>query len=140
MTNRQIDNRSLRLRICISIVILIPIGFYSKLYHGPGQTWIHYSFGGIVYEIFWILAAAFIWKYKHPFKIALWVFLITCSLEILQLWDTPILGYIRSTFIGRTLLGTTFSLLDFPCYFLGSILGWAWILLLSKRPITEQEP
>jgi hypothetical protein len=52
---------------------------------------------------------------------------ITCVLEILQLWHPPILEAMRDTWIGRLLLGSTFSWWDFPHYVLGSILGWLWL-------------
>lgn len=29
--------------------------------------------------------------------------------------------------LGRTLIGTTFSLWDFPHYVLGCVLGWLWL-------------
>ncbi len=59
---------------------------------------------------------------KAVWQIPMWVFAITCGLEFLQLWHPPILEQIRSTFIGRASLGTTFSWWDEPHYVLGCVL------------------
>jgi hypothetical protein len=53
------------------------------------------------------------------------VFAVTCALEVLQLWHPAPLEAVRGTFLGRTLLGTTFVWWDFPHYALGCALG-AW--------------
>jgi hypothetical protein len=37
------------------------------------------------------------------------VLVATCLLEFLQLWHPPLLEAVRSTFIGRTVLGTSFT-------------------------------
>jgi len=49
---------------------------------------------------------------------------ITCSIECLQLWHPLFLESIRSTFIGGTLIGTTFSWWDFPHYAIGCCVSW----------------
>jgi len=43
----------------------------------------------------------------------------------------PILELIRSNFIGRTIIGSTFDWFDFPSYFLGSSIGWFWLARLK---------
>jgi len=65
-------------------------------------------------------------------KIPLWVFIITCALEVLQLWHPKFLEMIRSSFIGSALIGTTFSWLDFPHYAIGCFIGWQWLRWLEK--------
>ncbi|MEE9212976.1 MAG: DUF2809 domain-containing protein, partial [Phycisphaeraceae bacterium] len=56
----------------------------------------------------------------------------TCALEFAQLWHPPWLQMIRSTFLGRAVLGTTFSWWDLPIYPVGCALGWLWLRGLCK--------
>ncbi|WP_232285690.1 ribosomal maturation YjgA family protein [Crocosphaera chwakensis] len=64
--------------------------------------------------------------------IPIYVFIITCLLEILQLWNPPILALMRSHILGKLLLGTTFSWWDFPHYVIGCLLGWFWLEMIDK--------
>lgn len=121
-----------RLVIILLLIVIIPVGFYTKYYSGPAHAWINNSMGGLVYEIFWCLVVAFFFPRSKAFKIALWVFGITCLLEFLQLWHTPLLEYIRSGFIGRTVLGNSFNWLDFPYYAVGSLCGWYLLKMVQK--------
>lgn len=121
-----------RVRILISLGIIIPIGFYSKFHTGPAADWANRSLGGFFYEIFWCLLIFLFSERIKPWKIAVSVLIITCGLEILQLWHPAFLEFLRSFFIGRTVLGTTFSWSDFPYYFLGSAAGWLWMNILNS--------
>jgi hypothetical protein len=49
------------------------------------------------------------------------VFIVTCILEFLQLWHPPFLEWIRNYFLGRTIIGNSFSKSDFLYYFFGLI-------------------
>ena len=113
----------------ILIIIIIPIGFYSKFYPGPSKLWVNNSLSGVFYEMFWcLLIFLFI---KKPFQIAILVFLVTCSLEFLQLWHPFFLEKIRSYFIGKILLGNSFVWTDFIYYFFGCFAAY-WIMILLK--------
>lgn len=116
----------------LSVSIITPLGFASKLYQGLGEKWINNFSGDILYELFWIWAIALIFPQISIRAISVGVLLITCALEFLQLWHPPLLQAIRATFIGRTLIGTTFAEWDFPHYFLGCFGGWAWLHYLQK--------
>lgn len=121
-----------RLATFVSLLVVTPLGFASKFYSGPGAWWFNNYAGGIMYEIFWCLMLAFLWPRFPTISITIWVFAITCSLEFLQLWHPHFLEVIRATFIGRTLIGTSFSWWDFPHYFIGCCVGWFWIKSLRK--------
>jgi hypothetical protein len=110
-----------------SLIIIVPIGFYSKFYRGPAAAWVNDSLGGVFYGIFWCLLILLFLPRVKPWIIALSVLVVTCILEFMQLGHPPLLELLRSNFIGRTLLGTTFTWTDFPYYFLGSGIGWFWI-------------
>jgi len=128
--------KKLQIIIFISLLCVIPIGFYSKFYSGPVEDWVNNSLGGLFYEIFWCLLVALIFTKAKPIKIAVWVFVITCSLEFLQLWHPPFLEYLRGNFFGRTILGNSFNWLDFPYYFIGSFLGY--LLLKGIKKISKE--
>ena len=123
-----------RLKIIFILTVLIPLGFLTKLYSGPGDIWVNYSAGGILYEIFWCLVIALIIPDVKPVKLALIVFTTTSALECLQLWHPVFLEMLREPLIGRTLLGTSFSWLDFLHYAIGSAFGG----MIVKR-LKEQE-
>ncbi len=118
-----------RLVTLLFILVIVPLGFISKLYTGYAAKWVNDSFGGLLYEIFWCLIISFILIKVKPWIIALSVFIFTCILEFLQLWHPVFLEIIRNTFIGRTIIGTSFVPSDFIYYFIGSFAGW---ILLKK--------
>lgn len=122
----------LRLILILTLIVIIPLGFSTKYYSGPAEDWINNSLGGLFYEIFWCLVAAFICIKVRPIKIALWVFIITCLLEFLQLWHPEFLELFRNNFFGRTILGNSFNWMDFPYYFAGSLIGY-FILVGVKK-------
>lgn len=117
----------------ISILIIVPLGFYSKFYSGQAARWVNDSLGGVLYVIFWCLFAFLFLSNTKPWKIATAVFAITCFLEFLQLWHPSFLEFLRSNFIGRTILGTSFTWSDFPYYLVGGGIGWLLMKRLQKH-------
>ena len=118
--------------IILSLCLATPLGSWSKFYAGPGHKWFNDYGAGLLYEIFWCLVVFFFVPHrKYITRITLWVFVITCILETLQLWHPPFLQLIRSTFIGGALTGTTFVWWDFPHYVLGCAIGWLWMKTIS---------
>lgn len=119
--------------IFVSLLIITPLGFWLKLYAGPGRRWVNDYAAGVLYEIFWCLVAFFIWPRRElVVRIAVGVFVVTSLLEVLQLWHPWVLEQIRATFLGRALIGTTFSWLDLPHYVLGCALGLVWMRRLER--------
>jgi len=130
--------KTLRDRTILSILVIVPLGFFTKFYKGPLSSWINNSVGGIFYEIFWCLLIFLFLKKIKTWKIAVSVLLLTSLLEFLQLWHPPFLESIRNFFIGRTLLGNCFSWSDFPYYVLGCAIGWFWMESLKKKSLSQQ--
>lgn len=116
----------------IILLLIVPVGFYTKLYSGPFSMWVNDSLGGLFYIIFWsLLFKLFLPKVK-PLKIVTIVFMITCALEFLQLWHPYFLEFLRGNFFGQTILGSSFSWLDFPYYLAGAVMSYFIISHLSK--------
>ena len=125
--------------ILLSLCVITPAGFWCKVYSGPGAWWFNDYGGGVAYEIFWCLVVFFFRpEKKNAAKIAVGVFVVTCLLETLQLWQPPLLQQIRATFAGKALLGTTFVWWDFPHYVLGSFIGWLWMSWAGR--LSDQGP
>lgn len=126
-----------RLLCCLFLLVITPAVILSKYYEGIGREWVIDYSGDVLYEIFWcLLIFFFLPQKKFITAIAICFFAITCALEFLQLWQTPWLKPIRVTIVGKLLLGTTFSVADFPHYLVGSLLGWLclfWIYNFSNR-------
>ncbi|MCZ6677370.1 MAG: DUF2809 domain-containing protein [Candidatus Poribacteria bacterium] len=122
---------ALRLKIIALLVIVTALGFASKFYRGVGAWWFNNSVAGLLYEVFWCLVLFFFFPRVKPLRLAFGVFVITCFLECLQLWHPPFLAPIRRSFIGQTLIGTTFSGWDFFYYVVGCGIGWLWLRRLS---------
>ncbi|WP_414585048.1 DUF2809 domain-containing protein [Scytonema sp. PCC 10023] len=117
-----------------SLLIVIAMGFFFKYYTGPAHEWLNDYGAAVFYEIFWCLFAFLFFRSGIAVRqIPLWVFIITCILEFLQLWHPPLLEEFRATLIGKWLIGTTFAWWDFPHYLLGCILGWLWLRQLQAQ-------
>ncbi|MBN1154161.1 DUF2809 domain-containing protein [candidate division KSB1 bacterium] len=116
-----------------SLIVLIPVGFYSKFYNGPLALWVNNSLGGLFYVVFWIFLFCLIFPRVNKNYIILWVVFVTCILEFSQLCHAPILEWIRSCFIGRTLIGNSFHWNDMLYYVLGGLVCWIWINLMERR-------
>lgn len=116
----------------LSLAVVVPAGWYGKVYRGPGAHWVNDSLGGVSYEILWCLVFGLCLPRCKAARIAAAVLIVTCILEFLQLWHPPLLEWLRSYFLGRTILGSTFDWWDFPYYFAGSALGWLWLRTIDR--------
>jgi hypothetical protein len=115
--------------LLVELAILTPVGFATKLYHGPLGWWVNRHLGGVVYVVFFTLLAGVLVPRARAARLAIVVLAVTCALELTQLSAHPALVAIRRHFLGRALIGTTMDPWDFPHYAAGAFLGW---LLLRK--------
>jgi hypothetical protein len=123
-------------RLIVALAILVPLGFGSKFYAGPGAVWVNNSLGGVLYVIFWTFLAALVFPAARAILLAGGVLVVTCVLEYLQLWHPPFLEAVRSTFIGRTLIGNSFSRADLLYYLAGSVISvylLAWLRSSGRK-------
>ena len=129
----------------LALAVVTPLGFWFKYYRGPVSGWFNDYGAGLLYEVFWILVVFLIIPKKDLVNtIPVWVFFATCFLEILQLWHPPVLERIRSYFLGKALIGTSFAWLDFLHYVIGCTMGWLLLKRIShgdrvRRPINEDQ-
>jgi hypothetical protein len=127
-----------RMVLLLCMVAIVPLGYGVRFAQG-GEEWLKDAFGSVAYEIFWILFVGFIYPPASPLWVAMGVFLATCGLEFLQLWQPPFLQAMRATLPGRLVLGNTFSWLDFPAYVVGSSLGWVCLRWLHRKGLGSRE-
>ncbi len=125
--------RQIRIHTLVCLAFITPLGFATKIYGGPGALWANSYAGGVLYVLFWVLVVVFVRPRTSPWIAATLVLGATCILEALQLFSTPALVAVRSTFLGHALIGSTFSWWDFPYYVLGALLGAA-VARLAARP------
>ncbi|NJR51033.1 MAG: DUF2809 domain-containing protein [Leptolyngbyaceae cyanobacterium CSU_1_3] len=123
---------SYRFALLMSAILLVPIGAVLRFSQWFGLAWLHDALGSVAYEMFWIVLVLFCLPKRSPLKVAISVCLATCTIEVLQLWQPPLLQALRATLPGRLILGNTFAWLDFLPYGIGSFCGWAWVLFLRK--------
>lgn len=129
-----------RVLILLSLLLIVPLGIFSKAYGGIGQEWVKDYSGDVLYEIFWCLLIFWFTRRDQEItklktttsKIAFGVFAVTCTIEVSQLWFYLVPEIIRSTFIWRMLLGAGFDWWDFPHYAFGSLIGWGVIYQIGR--------
>lgn len=132
--NTDMRDSVIRKYVGVSLLIVTPLGFLFKFYAGPGRWWFNNYGAGLLYEVFWILVIfLFIPKKQYVRRIPIWVFVVSCALEVLQLWHPSFLHEIRSYFLGRALIGTSFVWWDFPHYAIGCLIGWLSIKSIIRR-------
>ena len=118
------------------MIAVAAFGLAAKLYPGPARWWVN-NLGpaSVAYVVFFMLAAFLVVPRRElATRIAVGVLLVTCVLEFLQLWHPPWLQAIRSTFLGASLLGTSFSWWDFPAYVVGAGVGWVVLRGMAMGP------
>lgn len=121
-----------RTRLFISILTLFVLGFATKFYGGPRSLWVSNHLGDILYEIFWCLLISLLVPQMPILKNVQLVFVITCVLELLQLWHPSFLTTARNTFIGHAILGSAFDLWDIPHYAVGCLIAYFWLTKINS--------
>lgn len=127
--------RNKRIIIAV-IIILIPLGLLTKFYSGPGEGWINNQLGGLFYVTFLAVLLYILFQLWKPVNIlypVITALVITSFLEFMQLWKHPVLENIRSTFLGRTIVGNSFNPEDFLFYLMGAALAYFLILWCNRQ-------
>lgn len=128
---------TLRCRLALCLLLLIPLGIGTKFYVGPAAEWVHGHAGGVLYVIFWTTAVVLLVPTLSPWTAAAGVLLATGGLEFLQLWKLPGLQRVRNTFLGHALIGSTFDWADLLHYGIGAMCS-ALLVQELVRPAPEE--
>lgn len=128
-----------RIYTLLSLLLITPLGFFTKLYTGARSIWITNHLGGTFYVIFWCLIAFLIFPIGKPFIITSWVLFITVLFEFLQLIHPKFLELIRGSFIGKTIIGTNFNWIDFVFYLPGWVVAILWLTGLDKLKFVKKQ-
>jgi hypothetical protein len=115
------------------VLVAGSLGLSTELYTGLGADWAP-AVGGVLYVVFWTMIVLSVRPALSPWWAAAGVFVGTCLLETLQLWQPAPLEAIRSTFIGDALIGTTFVWGDFSHYAVGILAGGLLAQAIRPRP------
>ena len=129
MTDRR--NWHIPLQLVSVATVSVIAGFWLR-FDAPVSPYVRDAAGGITYVLVFILAFAAVIPKASSHAIAVYVLVVTCALEFLQLWHPIWLEACRRTLVGRLLLGTTFDWTDFPSYLIGAALGWSLLRALRK--------
>lgn len=129
-----------RLTSALLLLMVTPLGFWTKFYSGVGEEWINQHAGGLLYVVFFCLLVFLLFPKSRPLVVALAVLIATGFLETLQLWRPPFLEKMRSFFLGRTLLGNSFSWHDIVWYVGGSVTGFVILSIIRKFSELKQHP
>ena len=121
----------IRFRAAVVLVGVIVFGLVTKFYRGPGDWWVNnYGPASVAYVLAFMLAAFIVLPLRrYIVPIAIGVFVFTCLVELSQLSQAPLLQNLRTKFVGRLFLGTSFSWWDFPAYVVGSVIGYGLSLI-----------
>lgn len=127
-----------RLATVVLILTTIAIGLGCKQYSGPGHAFVNnWGPASVCYEVLFVLVGFLVFPRRAMIaKIAICVCLLTCLVEISQLFHIQWLDELRKTFFGRMLLGTSFSWWDFPAYPVGAWVGWIVARWISRLDTT----
>jgi Protein of unknown function (DUF2809) len=120
-----------RLLFLVNILAIVPLGYVIRFSQILPQ-YISDAGGSTAYVLFWIFLVLLVHPRANVRLTVIFICLATCTIEFLQLYQPPWLQAIRATLPGRLVLGTTFSWLDFPPYFIGSSLGLLWVNYLNR--------
>ncbi len=131
--------KSPRLFFLIVVIIITPIGFATKFYRGPFESWMMLYAGDILYPIFWYFLFLFFFPNFNPYLLAVLNLTVDCLGEFSQQISTPLLIAIRKNFIGRTIIGSGFDSNDFIYYIIGNILAIIIYFFISRTIITFKD-
>jgi hypothetical protein len=121
------------------IIILVPLGLFTKHFTGKGNEFISNYLGGLIYVIFFIIFASLIFPKITPLKISLIVLCVTCIFEISQLIQSDFLNNLRKYFIIKTLIGSVFNIFDFIFYITGAFFGFGLLRIISEMTIKKEK-
>ena len=133
MTLLPTCTQSIRFRAFVLCLFAVAVCLTYGILRNSFSGWWRQNGGGVPYVLFFITLAFTIFPTRRSIlPICLGTTLITSALELLQLWKPEWLVEIRRTTAGAALLGSDFSWMDIPPYFIGGLLGWLLLTALES--------
>ncbi len=118
------QNKKRRLIYFSLYLLVIPLGLATRKYPSGFPGFVA-DFGG---DVLWSTMFFFLFRAFLPgpslLKIALYTIVFSLSIELSQLYHAAWIDSLRTTFLGRMLLGNRFLWSDIACYLVGTIIGW----------------
>lgn len=121
------------IKTIVLIVIITALGFSTKLVPHVEAPWLSNQLAGLFYVTELSLILYLFFPEHFIILLVIAAFLLTSLVEFMQLWHPAFLEPIRSSFLGHTIIGSTFSWLDFPWYVGGAVLGWLLLKWIKKN-------
>jgi len=117
----------------VLIIVVAALGVLSKILPTDPESWVSNHLAGTFYVVELALILYLIFPDHFSFVLVLAAFLLTSLVEFLQNWHPGFLEPIRASFVGHTILGSTFCWLDFPWYVAGAFIGWLLLQWIKPR-------
>lgn len=133
MNAKTLRCKPYRMALLAGMMGIIPLGYVVRFSKALNAPLLQDIGGSLAYQVLLMFGVAFLFPRLSLVKCAAAVFVFSCAVELLQLWQAPFIRGIRATWPGRVILGTTFNWWDFPPYALGCMLGWMVIRQLRQR-------
>lgn len=117
----------------VLIVIVAALGVLAKILPSDPESWVSNHLAGTFYVVELALILYLIFPDHLSGVLVLAAFLLTSLVEFFQNWHPAFLESVRASFLGHTILGSTFSWLDFPWYVAGAFIGWLLLQWIKPR-------
>jgi len=125
--------RKSTLTTIVLILVVAALGVLSKILPSSPESWVSNHLAGAFYVVELTLILYLIFPDHLSAVLVLAAFLLTSLVEFLQNWHPDFLEPVRASFVGHTILGSTFSWLDFPWYVAGAFIGWLLLQWIKPR-------
>jgi len=119
-----------RVKYIVLIVVTVLTGIASRQIDG-----IPLFIGDTLYATMIFFMVKFIWTKGKALKIAVISLLVTFAIEFSQLYKAAWISNIRSTLLGRLVLGQGFLYSDLFAYVLGVLLAIIVVVLIGKNRV-----
>lgn len=136
ITARLTDNRGLRLRIILLVLVFIT-GLYTKQYVGPYALVIHNHAGGIMYVLFGSLLFSVLLQRLQFYWPVVIAFSFTCLLEFIQYFHFPFMVRLTAHKSMAYLFGVSYNPVDFIWYAAGAIISLFLLYFIEFEPSKE---
>ena len=116
----------------ILYLIVVPIGYATRKLPQLFHPFIAEFGGDTLWAAMFVFLFRAIWSKTALWKLVLYTYLFTVAIEISQLYHAPWIDRLRSSFLGKMLLGSGFLWSDLACYLTGVVFAWLVATFVDK--------